>query len=121
MSKFDEGDEVILKITGTVQQIDDDDDTVLVTFEGAADSMWFDETSLAHIDEDSEDPLRVTDFVRQRGGNEKQSRIGKIKAIHKGQAWIDWSADEEVASGTQSITSLVRVTLEQAREQGWAG
>ena len=117
--KFQEGDEVQMRVMGTVEEIDRDDDEnpYLFKFEmgGDTQSHWVSEAELLGVADDSTRPIIPGDYVRTKGNR----TVGVVKSLSKGQAGVDWApfSPDEIANAWHNVTVLIAVTEEEALEE----
>lgn len=117
--KFQEGDEVQMRVMGTIEEIDRDDDEnpYLFKFEMGGDeqSHWVSEAELMGVADDSTRPIIPGDYVRTKGNR----TIGIVKSLSKGQAGVDWAPfdPDAIANGWHNVTVLAAVPEDEALEE----
>lgn len=108
--KYKVGDSVWIK--GTIQDIDrdDDDNPYEVSFDENGDSRWFDDASLIGAN-DSDAPLVPGTIVRLKND---EHRFGKLVAITRGVATVDWApGEDDPILSNPKISQLLPATAEE--------
>lgn len=115
--RFKVGDEVRL-IGLTVTEIDPDseDERYLIADEHGLIDRWVGEEQIAGST-DSDDPIVPGTFVVRRT---QPGRVGKVVAVKKGEAWIDWAPSEPdtVANSASQLHTIRKLTEKEVRQLG---
>lgn len=116
--KFEDGDEVTVRVRGKIVDIDKDDEEHPYLFEGKLGdddvTVWVSEEELIGVEFDADRPLIPGDYVRTKGSK----AVGMVKVLSKGQAAVDWEPfnPDAIANAWHNVTVLAGVTEEEAEE-----
>lgn len=115
-TRYEVGDEVRFKKPFVITEVDSDDDTYQIEHPEINTDLsdeWFREEHFA-TEEDSDDPIVPGDVIRRA---DNPNRIGVVKAICKGQAWIDWApGSDEAALGAVTLNLLRKLSDAEKRQ-----
>jgi hypothetical protein len=113
--KYKAGDEFFVKMKVTDTDPSDSEDTYLLEGPDGKFEQWVSEEFLDSTNE-GEEAIGPGCWVRPRSG----SGVGKVIAIRKGMAWVDWNpnADDDTAVTSRPIGLLIRLTAEELEEMG---
>lgn len=123
LKRYKPGD--IVWVRGRVTEVDFDSPSEMYEIvtgvdengEGYVDESWYAETAVTTF-ENGDEGLEAGDFVKFRNLPAGRPRLGRIIALRKGRAWIDWEPfDESVdASAAASLSVLMKATPEEIAE-----
>lgn len=111
--KYKIGDEILIR--AKITDIDkDDDDNPYLADDGNGLESWISEASIVST-EAGDAPIEPGVWVRAKTG---ATVPGKVIAIRKGFAWVDWnpSSEDDTNVSSRQINLLVRLTEKEVRQ-----